>query len=107
MKAFVAVLPAMFLATTCFAQSLGEPAQAGVLNSAPYSSIRIFNQMNEGSVLLHSPHVTPTMHRQRLDRAVALRTEAQQLQQQNGGTLTSAQQRYLRRAAYKIMNGSL
>lgn len=106
MKAFFVVLPAMFFATTCFAQNHSGSNPAGTLNGAPYNYIQTFTQVNEGVAPFYPTHDTPTMQRQRLVLAVALRNEAHQLQQQNGGTLTAEHRRYLRRAAYKIVNGS-
>jgi len=106
MKAFVVVLPAMFFATTCLAQNHSGSNPAGTPNDTPYNDIRTFTQVNEGIAPFFPTHDTRTMQRQRLVRAVALRNEAHQLQRQNGGTLSAEHRRYLRRAAYKIANGS-
>jgi hypothetical protein len=46
---------------------------------------------------------TPSMERQKVRRAIALREEAAALMQENGGTLTPAQQAYVRRKAQAIL----
>ncbi len=48
---------------------------------------------------------TPTMRRQKLERAIALRQEVDAMLQTNGGELTDAQQAYVRRRARAILNG--
>ena len=46
---------------------------------------------------------TPTMQRQKRDRALALREEAAMLLEQDGGTLTREHDAYLRRKAHDIL----
>ena len=55
-------------------------------------------------LLFPSSTETPTMRRQKLERAKALRVEVDQLLRVNGGTLTVTEQAYVRRKARDILN---
>ena len=52
---------------------------------------------------LSSRDGTPTMRRQKLDQAIALREEAARLARENGGTLSPRQQAYIQRKARAIL----
>ena len=77
------------------AQPGSAPVQAGLLR-APNTNIE--------TPYLFSRDGTPTMRRQKVKRAIALREEAARLMQENGGTLTPEQQAYVRREAREILS---
>ena len=56
-------------------------------------------------VYLGSSADTPTMRRQKLMRALALREEAASLLREDGGTLTPEHEEYVRRKARAILDG--
>lgn len=81
-------------------------AQSGRL-SIPQTAMTMpnnstFNLMMAGRIPISE---TPTMKRQKLARAIALREEAAKLVQEGGGTLTPRQETYLRRKAQAILTG--
>lgn len=51
------------------------------------------------------PSDTPTMRRQKLQRARALRAEVDAMLQENDGALTEKQEAYVRRSARRIIDG--
>ena len=98
MKA-VLVLAAILTPAVATAQSTSPsaPYNATLSRSTGEYAIafqgRIFNDVRD----------TPTMKRQKRDRALALRAEAQMLLEQDGGTLTREHDAYLRREARDIL----
>jgi hypothetical protein len=91
MKALLIALPAMLLASEAAGQAPGVAPPNIPVMQVPG---------------LPSRPITPTMQRQHLERAFALRDEAKLLIEEGGGKLSAKQQRYIRRKAYKILDGS-
>jgi hypothetical protein len=60
------------------------------------------SRIAEGRELLRSSD-TPTMRRMKLARAIELRAEAARLLSEDGGTLTSEHEAYIRRKAHAIL----
>lgn len=59
-----------------------------------------------GYAYIMGGHETPTMKREKLERAEALKQEASTLLAQDGGTLTAAHETYIRRKACDILGRS-
>ena len=97
MKLIVFCLAACAGAVPAFAQSANRPDFA--IGGSGY----VFNQAASASPNLGS-HYTPTMRRQELAQAIALREEAAALLLADGGTLNPRNQRYIRRKAAKILS---
>lgn len=95
----VLVLAAMLIPGIAAAQSTSP--------SAPYNATLSRSTGEYGIAfagrLSSDPRDTPTMKRQKRDRALALRAEAQMLLEQDGGTLTREHDAYLRREARDIL----
>ena len=94
MKAFLLLLPILLAATAASAQDTPD-------RSAAASTIPFLRQINDGGP--NGPHVTPTMERQRLASALALRAKAEELQRQDGGKLTPENAAFVRREASKLV----
>ena len=94
MKATLLLLPALLAATAASAQAAPQRSTAD-------ATIPFLRPINDGGP--NGPHVTPTMERQRLARALALRTRAEELQRQDGGKLTPEHTAFVRREASKLV----
>ena len=70
---------------------------------APLKLLRTPDTFSGAPHDLSSRDGTPTMRRQKRDRAIALREEAARLASENGGTLSPRQQSYVRRKARAIL----
>jgi secreted protein with Ig-like and vWFA domain len=87
---------------------------AGVLSvqtaSAQVAPVTIMQEPNVGVIDntfyqgLSGDRRTPTMQREQLARAIALRAEAEGLLNSDGGKLSAAHERYIRRKACDILN---
>ncbi len=95
MKRFGALVAAL-VPGLAFAQAQGSLAQDG---SLPYNANLTTFYEHFGS----SPRDTPTMARERLQQALALRAEAAALLEADGGTFTPGHDRYIRRKARTIL----
>lgn len=85
---------------------MAQTTAAGVgMNSPNYSTYQtqVFG-WNGG--LSEVPMETPTMRAEKLQRAIALREEADVLLQQDGGTFTPAHEAYVRRKVCAILGSS-
>jgi hypothetical protein len=81
------------------------PAQQA---SPPAPSVNMLNYNTYDTALASARPTlvdTPTMTRQKLARAIALRDEATQLRLADGGTLSAANRRYIQRKANAIGAG--
>lgn len=92
------MLCAILLPSTASAQ--------GLLGSQPSMNGPNYSTYEPGfrSNAMIPPSDTPTMRRQKLDRAQKLRTEVDKMLRVNGGTLTDKEQAYVRREARDILN---
>ena len=99
MKAVLA-LAALLTPALAAAQAFppGGP-QAGMVLAPPTGS---FSTATE-SRYFERVADTPTMAREKRERALALRAEAEELLRQDGGTLTRAHQAYIQRKARDIL----
>ncbi len=94
MKSTIIGIAIFFAAAPASAQSAnaGDPVAGGTIFSQVASAAPNFGS-----------HYTPTMRRQELALAIALRDEAEALQAADGGTLSPRNQRYIRRKATEIL----
>lgn len=89
-------LVAVLFPGLAFAQSQGSLAQD---NSIPYNANLVtFYEYRD-----FATRDTPAMARERLKRALALKSEAAALLEADGGTFTSEHERYIRRKARGIL----
>jgi hypothetical protein len=70
------------------------------------SSVQLEAESRAADNLSGRKFETPTMRRQKLKRAEALRIEAMNLQAQDGGILSDGHVRYIREQSAKILNYS-
>ena len=95
---YIIPLAALILPTVASAQipqlSIPEPTMNMPNYSTFASSISARQPISE----------TPTMKRQKLERAIALRDEAAALLEQDGGTLSAKHAAYIRRKARAILS---
>lgn len=85
------------IALTAVSASAQTTVSGTGMNSPNYSTF-------EASVLGRSTAPeTPTMRAEKLERAIALRTEVSALMNQDGGRLTPGHERYMRRKACQIL----
>ncbi len=103
MKIMIAALIATGAASPAFAQSSpyqGSPTPTLSPSQlpSPEAGTRSADYLSRRSSL-----ETPTMRRQKRERAIALREEALQLQAQDGGTLSKEHQLYIQRKSAEIL----
>jgi hypothetical protein len=88
------------------ASSLGIQAASAQVAPVTVMQDPPFTSVDNGFGSLTGDRRTPTMKREQLARALALRDEAAELLSQDGGTLSAAHQRYIQRKACNILNPS-
>ena len=98
MKLLISIA-AICIPSAASAQSAQISSPQPTMNMPNYST---FNSTMTGRIPLSE---TPTMKRQKLARAIALREEAAKLLEEGGGTLTPREETYLRRKARAILTG--
>ncbi|MES3153759.1 hypothetical protein [Sphingomonas faeni] len=102
MKIMIAALIATGATSPAFAQSSpyqGSPTPTLSPSQlpSPEAGTRSADYLSRSSL------ETPTMRRQKRERAIALREEALQLQAQDGGTLSKNHQLYIQRKSAEIL----
>lgn len=91
-------LAAALVSVSATAQTTGVGES---MSSPNYTTFRAGVEAMQGRGLSE----TPTMRAQKLERAIALRAEANALLQEDGGKLTAEHAAYVRRKACKILSG--
>jgi hypothetical protein len=95
---YIIALTALLLPAAAAAQSPQLSSPEPTMNMPNYSTFA-------SSATARQPlSETPTMKRQKLERAIALRAEAATLVEQDGGTLTAKHAAYIRRKARAILS---
>lgn len=98
MKIFIAPCIACFVAPAASAQWVNSPIpNTPVVTSSP--------GLTSDSAFRFDG--TPTMQRQKMRESLALRAEAKQLEQADGGTLSAKHVAYLRKRVRDIMGSSI
>ena len=91
-----------------FLMAVPALAQANpFVNVAPIDRMPSFTVTNAADSfvsVVQSNADTPTMQRQKLSRALALRAEAAALLEEDGGAFTPEHEAYVRRKAWRILN---
>jgi hypothetical protein len=95
---YVIALAALILPTVANAQIPQLSSPEPTMNMPNYSTFA--SSMSARQPLSE----TPTMKRQKLERAIALRAEAATLLEQDGGTLSPRHAAYIRRKARAILS---